>query len=69
MTALLTVEEAAEILRLTPEDVHRLLTRDELWGVELSPGVWRIAQADLRKFILVRRRGFVAGPRTAAARS
>lgn len=68
MTALLTVEETAAILRIAPEEVQGLMDRDELWGVEVAPGVWRITPADLRKFILVRRRGFIPGLRPVAAR-
>jgi hypothetical protein len=58
MSPLLSLERAAEVLDVEVPIVEDLIAREELYTVEIVPGLWRIAQADLRRFVHVRRRGF-----------
>lgn len=50
---LLTVNEAAEISRVTPKTVRRWLNDSErpLRGVKLNGRSWRIAEADLLEYL------------------
>jgi excisionase family DNA binding protein len=48
---LLTVEEAAAMLKLTPESVRRMLRLRQLPGVKLGLRQWRVPAAELQKFI------------------
>ncbi len=48
---LLTVEEAAKRLKLTPESVRRMLRLKHLPGVKLGLRQWRVPTAELQKFI------------------
>lgn len=47
---LLTAEEAAEILQLDPNTIHRYLKKGKLVGIKLGL-TWRIELEDLRKFL------------------
>lgn len=47
---LLTVEEAAEILRVDPKTVYRLINNDELKAA-LFGRVYRIDRSDLNEFL------------------
>ena len=50
---LLTVNEAAEISRVTPKTVRRWLNDSErpLRGIKLNGRSWRIAEADLLEYL------------------
>ena len=50
---LLTVNEAAEISRVTPNTVRRWLNDSErpLKGIKLNGRSWRIAEADLLEYL------------------
>jgi len=50
---LLTVNEAAEISRVTPKTVRRWLNDSErpLKGIKLNGRSWRIAEADLLEYL------------------
>ena len=43
---LLTVEETAAMLRVSPETIRRWLRKGELTGAD-TPAGWRIARADI----------------------
>lgn len=52
MDELLTVDEVADILRLTPFSVRRLLKAGKLKGVKPGgTGQWRIRRADLKAYL------------------
>lgn len=48
---LLTIEEAAQYLRVCPETVKRYIKKGDLRATKLSSQVLRIRQDDLDKFI------------------
>jgi len=48
---LLTIEEAAQYLRVCPETVKRYIRKGDLRATKLSPQVLRIRRDDLDKFI------------------
>ncbi len=50
MERLLTTEEVAELLRIEPVTVRRLVTRGELIGYRIA-GEYRFAQEDVEKFV------------------
>ena len=54
MRNVLTVPEVAEILRLSPNTVKRLLRRGEIKGARTGPygGTWRVSQSAIDKFLL-----------------
>jgi len=56
--ALLTIDEVAAYLRLTPDDVQSLIESDALDVVEVIPGALRVRRVDLQNFVEVQRRGF-----------
>src|SRR5437660_6357863 len=51
MSVLLTPEEAAYILGLSPFTVRRLLREGELPGTKVGKRQWRIRRADLDKYL------------------
>ncbi len=50
MDKLLTVEEVAEYLHISPESVRRYLRDGEMGGVKLAKK-WLVREKDLEKFI------------------
>jgi excisionase family DNA binding protein len=48
---LLTVEEAAEYLRLSPFTVRKMLREGHLRGVKVGKRQWRISRADLQSYL------------------
>ena len=64
MAGLLTVNEVAERLRVTPLTVRRWLKSGELVGIQLGDRAgWRIDPDDLARFIAQRK----SGPNTGKA--
>lgn len=55
---LMTVPEVAQILRLNEDEVHQLLDRRELAGLELPRGFLRVREQDLAAFIRLHRHRF-----------
>ena len=47
---LLTVEEVAKELKVSPDSIWKLLKRKELVGFKVG-GVWRITREDLNQFV------------------
>jgi excisionase family DNA binding protein len=48
---LLTVEEAADRLKMHPDTIRRKLREGQLPGRKLGPRQWRISAAALQRFI------------------
>ena len=68
MQQLLTLDEVAEILRLSAPLVMGLIETGELAAIDLPSGDVRVTPRDLRIFMRVRRRDFCSAvvPRDAA---
>lgn len=56
MEALLTVEQAAEMLALAPRTIRMLVARGDLPIVRPTPGSVRVSMDDLREYVAERRR-------------
>lgn len=52
MEELLTVEEVAKLLKLSPYHVRRLLKKGEIHGVKLGGiGQWRVKRSDVNAYL------------------
>lgn len=51
MSTVLTVEEVAQILKIRPKDVRKLIRKGDLKGKEILPKVWRVQEEDLTAFV------------------
>lgn len=56
MEKLLTVNEAAEILRLGPETIARYIREGKIPAIKFGR-VWRVEEKDLEEFIKKRKTG------------
>ena len=48
---LLTIEEAAKRLDISPLDLRRLLQAKKLPAIEIGAGQWRISEAAVKEFM------------------
>lgn len=46
-----TLEDIAEILKIRPKDVRKLIRKGDLKGKEILPKVWRVQEEDLTAFV------------------
>lgn len=51
MSTVLTVEEVAQVLKIRPKDVRKLIRKGDLKGKEILPKVWRVQEEDLTAFV------------------
>jgi excisionase family DNA binding protein len=59
---LMTVEEVARQLRVSPKTVRGWLVQGRLRGFKLTPKVWRIQREDFQAFVSAARRQAAASP-------
>jgi excisionase family DNA binding protein len=64
--AILTVEQAAEILQMHVATVRRMLRLGQLPGMKLGPKEWRIPSDALQEFIAGKMKGQAAGGKDSA---
>jgi len=67
MVPLLLVPEAADVMRVKPEDVDTLITEGKLPAVVLDSGEIRVNVNDLRRFLRARTVPFMRGSRARLA--